>query len=225
MYSTYDTITVGTEGIERGGGRLCWWGESARPGRVLLGISLTEEETRAERARADGFSKKFVARARGLVVVCSDVFFAGIGVFASKDDTRPSTPKKVKPFPLRENAGGGVVDIFIPRISLLFSLDNINSKIRFSLDCHDGRCSFFTCCWYREWKKGYQCAPFPPVSVSAWLVKTRRAPSRHSRDVRVYGHRTAAMHKLSTPPPPYVKIESRTHIVGERKYTRRNGMR
>ena len=39
-------------------------------------------------------------------------------------------------------------------------------------------------------------------AVSAWLVKTRRAPSRHSRDARVYDHTTTAMHKLSTPPPP-----------------------
>ena len=38
--------------------------------------------------------------------------------------------------------------------------------------------------------------------MSAWLVKTRRAPSRHRRDARVYGHTTTAMHKLSTPPPP-----------------------
>ena len=37
---------------------------------------------------------------------------------------------------------------------------------------------------------------------SAWLVKTRRAPSRHSRDARVYGH-TTAMHKLRTPPPRF----------------------
>ena len=32
--------------------------------------------------------------------------------------------------------------------------------------------------------------------------ETRRAPSRHSKKARVYGHTTAAMHKLSTPPPP-----------------------
>ena len=38
--------------------------------------------------------------------------------------------------------------------------------------------------------------------MSAWLVKTRRAPSGHSRDARIYGHMTTAMHKLSTPPPP-----------------------
>ena len=39
-------------------------------------------------------------------------------------------------------------------------------------------------------------------AMSSWLVKTRRAPSRHSRDTRVYGHTTTAMHKLCTPPPP-----------------------
>ena len=38
-------------------------------------------------------------------------------------------------------------------------------------------------------------------AISAWLVKTRRAPSRHSRNARVYGHTTTAIHKLSTPPP------------------------
>ena len=44
----------------------------------------------------------------------------------------------------------------------------------------------------RTWCK--QCLP-------GW-VKIRHAPSRHSRDARVYGHTTTAMHKLSTPPPP-----------------------
>ena len=39
-------------------------------------------------------------------------------------------------------------------------------------------------------------------AMSAWLVKTRRAPSRQSRDARVYGHTSTAKHKLSTPPPP-----------------------
>ena len=39
-------------------------------------------------------------------------------------------------------------------------------------------------------------------AMSAWLVKTRRAPSRHIRDARVYGHTTTAMHKLSTLPLP-----------------------
>ena len=37
-------------------------------------------------------------------------------------------------------------------------------------------------------------------AMSAWLVTVRRAPSRHSRDARVYGHTTTAMHELSTPP-------------------------
>ena len=35
-------------------------------------------------------------------------------------------------------------------------------------------------------------------AMSAWLAKTRRAPSRHSRDARVNGHTTTAMRKLST---------------------------
>ena len=33
-------------------------------------------------------------------------------------------------------------------------------------------------------------------------VKTRRIPSRHRRDVRVYDHTTTAMHDMSTPPAP-----------------------
>ena len=46
-------------------------------------------------------------------------------------------------------------------------------------------------------------------AMSAWLVKTRRAPSRHSRHARVYGHTTTAVHKLSTPPsPPLQKKKS-----------------
>ena len=55
--------------------------------------------------------------------------------------------------------------------------------------------------------RGHRCLLPPPRSpllvqaMSAWLVKTRRAPSRHSRDARVYGHTTTAMHELSTPPP------------------------
>ena len=43
--------------------------------------------------------------------------------------------------------------------------------------------------------------PSPPLNPSARLVKTRRAPSRHSRDARVHGRTTTAMQKLSTPPP------------------------
>ena len=48
-------------------------------------------------------------------------------------------------------------------------------------------------------------------AMSAWLVKTRRAPSRHSRDARVYGHTTTAMHKLSTPLPPPPSLRASPH--------------
>ena len=44
-------------------------------------------------------------------------------------------------------------------------------------------------------------APRLVQAISAWSVKTRRAPSRHGRDARVYGHTTTAMHKLSTTLP------------------------
>ena len=39
-------------------------------------------------------------------------------------------------------------------------------------------------------------------AMSTWLVKTRRGPSRHCRNARIYVHTTTAMHKLSTPPLP-----------------------
>ena len=38
-------------------------------------------------------------------------------------------------------------------------------------------------------------------AVSAGSVKTRRAPSRHWRHARVYGHTTTAIYDMSTPPP------------------------
>ena len=40
------------------------------------------------------------------------------------------------------------------------------------------------------------------------MMRNRRAPFRHSRDARVYGHTTTVMHKLSTPPPaaPFVLL-------------------
>ena len=50
-------------------------------------------------------------------------------------------------------------------------------------------------------------------AMSAWLVKARRAPSRHSRDARAYGHTTTAMHKLSTPSPYLVSF-----IIARRNY-------
>ena len=34
------------------------------------------------------------------------------------------------------------------------------------------------------------------LAMSAWSVKTRRAPSWHCRDARVYGHTTTAMHMI-----------------------------
>ena len=37
-------------------------------------------------------------------------------------------------------------------------------------------------------------------AMSAWSVKTRRAPSRHSTDAKVYGHMTTAMRAASKPP-------------------------
>ena len=39
-------------------------------------------------------------------------------------------------------------------------------------------------------------------AMSAWLVKSRRAPSRLGRDARVYDHTTTTMYKLSTLPHP-----------------------
>ena len=39
-------------------------------------------------------------------------------------------------------------------------------------------------------------------AMSAWAVKTRRAPSRHCRNARVYDCKTTAMHEMTTPPPP-----------------------
>ena len=49
-------------------------------------------------------------------------------------------------------------------------------------------------------------------AMSAWLGKTRRAPSRHIRDARVYFDKTMVMHKLSTPPPPPTPPAS-THVT------------
>ena len=39
------------------------------------------------------------------------------------------------------------------------------------------------------------------LAMPAWSVKTRRAPSRHCRDARVYGCTTTTMHDMSTPCP------------------------
>ena len=53
------------------------------------------------------------------------------------------------------------------------------------------------------------------IKMSAWLVKTARAPSRHGRDTGIYGHTTTAMHKLSTRPPrpaPICVTPGPTHL-------------
>ena len=47
-------------------------------------------------------------------------------------------------------------------------------------------------------------------AISAWSVKTRRAPSRHCRDARIYGHTTTALHDMSTPP------SNRPHFLSRR---------
>ena len=45
----------------------------------------------------------------------------------------------------------------------------------------------------------------PPVKLclvhAISASKTRRVPARHSRDAKVYGHTTTAMHEMSTTPP------------------------
>ena len=40
------------------------------------------------------------------------------------------------------------------------------------------------------------------LAMSAWSVKTRRAPSRHCEYAKVYGHATTAMHDNEYLPPP-----------------------
>ena len=37
-------------------------------------------------------------------------------------------------------------------------------------------------------------------AMCAWAVKTRRAPSRHCREARVYGHTATAMHDIEYTP-------------------------
>ena len=49
--------------------------------------------------------------------------------------------------------------------------------------------------------------------TSTWSVKTQRAPPRQCRDARVYGHTTAAMHSMSTPPPPSLPATSPSQIL------------
>ena len=49
--------------------------------------------------------------------------------------------------------------------------------------------------------------------MSAWSVKTRRTPSRHRRDARVYGHTTTVMHNNEyTPLRPFCTV-SRCNVI------------
>ena len=47
-------------------------------------------------------------------------------------------------------------------------------------------------------------------AMSAWWVKTRRPPSRHCRDARVYGHTTTAIHEneYTSSPHPFLRLSS-----------------
>ena len=58
--------------------------------------------------------------------------------------------------------------------------------------------------WSNRVGKQYMSSPPARLvrTMSACSLKTRRAPSRHCRDARVYGHTTTAMHDMRTPPPP-----------------------
>ena len=40
------------------------------------------------------------------------------------------------------------------------------------------------------------------IAMYVWSLETRRAPSPHCRDARVYCHTTTAVHNVSTPQSP-----------------------
>ena len=56
-------------------------------------------------------------------------------------------------------------------------------------------------------------------ALSARSVKNRRAPSRHCRDARIYGHTTTAMHDMSNPPPLRARL---SHLSSYRSSARIN---
>ena len=58
------------------------------------------------------------------------------------------------------------------------------------------------------------------LGVGTVLRLEKDAPSRHSRDARVYGHTTTAMLKLSTPPPP-LRLSRGTRRKNTRSNVRR----
>ena len=45
-------------------------------------------------------------------------------------------------------------------------------------------------------------APRSVQVTPAWSARTRHTPSRHRRGARVYGHTTATVRDMNTPPPP-----------------------
>ena len=55
------------------------------------------------------------------------------------------------------------------------------------------------------------CAPRLVQAMPAWSVRTRRPPSRHRSDLRVYGHVTTAVH--GTPPPTHTGTHTGTHTA------------
>ena len=48
-------------------------------------------------------------------------------------------------------------------------------------------------------------------AMSAWSVKTPRAPSQQCGDARVCGHTTTAMHDMSTPPLAVSRTTTAVH--------------
>ena len=51
-------------------------------------------------------------------------------------------------------------------------------------------------------------------AMCVWSVKARRAPSRHCRDARVYGHTTTVMHDMSTPSIYVINNSLRKFVKG-----------
>ena len=59
-------------------------------------------------------------------------------------------------------------------------------------------------------------------AMSAWSEKTRRAPSRHSRVARVYGHTTTAKHEMDASPiSPIFHVTLNTRITPSRLQRRK----
>ena len=61
--------------------------------------------------------------------------------------------------------------------------------------------------------------------MSAWSVKTLRAPSWYCRGARVYGHTTTTMHDMSTPPPSLPSSPSNLYSISRLAASRSNCLR